>query len=120
MFFSFLGMGGWEIIVVFLAVLLLFGADKIPDFARTLGKGLREFQKATDEIKRELKAETDDFKRDLEESKRDIEAHVREVKQSMSDEDSMKPYLENHEGDEGEVDKKNDEKINADSKKNIN
>ncbi len=93
MYFAFLGMGGSEIILVFLAVLLLFGADKIPDFARMLGKGLREFQKATDEIKRELKVEIDDFNRDLEVSKKDIEAHVKDVKQSLTDNDSMKSYL---------------------------
>jgi len=38
---------GQEIVIVFVVVLLLFGANKIPEFARGLGKGLREFRKAT-------------------------------------------------------------------------
>ncbi len=114
MYFLFLGLGGSEIIIVFLAVLLLFGADKIPDFARMLGKGLREFQKATDEIKRELKDETDEFKRDLEESKKDIESHVKEIKQTMKDEDSINPYVDNE-----ELKSDNKKKSGMDSKKDI-
>ena len=59
-------LGGGEIMVVLLFVLLLFGSDKIPEAARMLGKGLREFRKATEDIKREINNEakdiTDDFK----------------------------------------------------------
>lgn len=46
--------GGSEVIFILLAVLLLFGSKKIPEVARAMGKGIREFQKATDDIKREL------------------------------------------------------------------
>ncbi|MDR0714396.1 MAG: twin-arginine translocase TatA/TatE family subunit [Bacteroidales bacterium] len=45
---------GGEIFIVVLAILLFFGANKIPEFARMMGKGVREFRKATDDIKREL------------------------------------------------------------------
>lgn len=51
-------MGGSEILLILLAVLVLFGADKLPDFARSLGKGIREVKKATDEIKEELTKES--------------------------------------------------------------
>ena len=44
-------MGGSEIILILLAVLVLFGADKLPGSARTLGKGILEVKKATDDIK---------------------------------------------------------------------
>jgi sec-independent protein translocase protein TatA len=44
--------GGPEIAVIILFVLILFGSKKIPDFARMMGKGMREFRRATDEIKR--------------------------------------------------------------------
>ena len=37
-------MSGGEIIVIFLVMLLLFGSKKLPDLARTLGKGMHEFQ----------------------------------------------------------------------------
>lgn len=47
-----LGMpGGWEWLLIGLVIVLLFGAKKIPDLARGLGKGIREFKDATKEIK---------------------------------------------------------------------
>lgn len=52
MFAAFLG--GWEWIIVILAVLLLFGAKKIPELARGLGQGIREFKKATKEVTDEI------------------------------------------------------------------
>lgn len=53
--FLFLGdLGGGEMLVVFTAFLLLFGADRIPGLARSLGRGIREFKDATNEIKQEL------------------------------------------------------------------
>ena len=47
-------MSGGEIVIIVLVFLLLFGSKAIPDVARTLGKAMREFQKATDDIKREI------------------------------------------------------------------
>ncbi|MEI6193931.1 MAG: twin-arginine translocase TatA/TatE family subunit [Verrucomicrobiota bacterium] len=52
MFAAFLG--GWEWIIVLLAVLLLFGAKKIPELAKGLGTGIREFKKATKEVTDEI------------------------------------------------------------------
>ena len=43
--------GPLEIALIVLAVVLLFGAKKIPELARSLGKGLKEFKKAKDDIK---------------------------------------------------------------------
>ena len=45
---------GAEIFVIFLIVLLLFGADKMPDIAKGLGKGIRQVKDATQEIKTEI------------------------------------------------------------------
>jgi len=51
--------GGIEMIIIAFAVLLLFGAKKIPELARGLGQGISEFRKATTEIKKEIeKGET--------------------------------------------------------------
>jgi sec-independent protein translocase protein TatA len=47
-------MGGWEWIIVLLAVLLLFGAKKIPELAKGLGQGIKEFKKATKEVTDEI------------------------------------------------------------------
>lgn len=57
------GMGTWEIMVIMVAILLLFGSKKIPDVARSLGKGINELKKAADDIKKDLKI--DDIDRDL-------------------------------------------------------
>jgi sec-independent protein translocase protein TatA len=46
--------GTWELVIIFLAVLLLFGGKKIPEIARGLGKGMREFKRAASDIQREL------------------------------------------------------------------
>lgn len=46
---------GAEILVIFLIILLLFGADRIPEIAKGLGKGIRQVKDATQEIKTELK-----------------------------------------------------------------
>jgi sec-independent protein translocase protein TatA len=53
--FAFLGnLGGPEIFLIVLFVLIFFGAKKIPELARGLGKGIREFKDATKEIKDEI------------------------------------------------------------------
>lgn len=52
------GLGGPEMVLIFFLVLLLFGGKRLPDFARGLGKSVREFKKAAagveDEIKRAI------------------------------------------------------------------
>lgn len=58
--------------LVVLAVLLLFGSSKIPELAKMLGKGMREFKKATEEIKKEIHTETKDVKDDINNLKRDL------------------------------------------------
>ena len=53
--FAFLGnLGGPEIILIVLFVLLFFGAKKIPELARGLGRSIKEFQSATKEIKNDI------------------------------------------------------------------
>ena len=50
--------GPLEIILIFLVILLIFGAKRIPEIARGIGKGIREFKDATSEISQELENET--------------------------------------------------------------
>ncbi|TAG93775.1 MAG: twin-arginine translocase TatA/TatE family subunit [Bacteroidetes bacterium] len=47
-------LGGGELLVVFFVILLFFGAKKLPDLARGLGKGIREFKDATNGVKKSL------------------------------------------------------------------
>lgn len=46
--------GGQELLLILLAVLILFGAKKIPEFARGLGQGIKEFRRASREIQEEI------------------------------------------------------------------
>jgi sec-independent protein translocase protein TatA len=48
------GFGFQELLVIGLVVLVLFGGRKIPEFMRGLGKGIREFNDAKDNVKREI------------------------------------------------------------------
>ena len=58
------GIGPQEMIIVFLIVLLLFGAKKIPDLARGIGKGMGEFKKAKHEFEREIQMGEQEGKRE--------------------------------------------------------
>jgi len=47
-------LGGWEWVIVVLAVLLLFGSKRIPDLARSLGQSIKEFKKGAREVTDEI------------------------------------------------------------------
>lgn len=49
-----MGMGTQEMVIIFLIVLLLFGAKKLPQLARGVGKSMGEFKKARDEFENEI------------------------------------------------------------------
>ena len=49
-----MGLGGGEIALIMFAVVLLFGAKKIPELAKGLGQGIREFKDASSEVKTEI------------------------------------------------------------------
>ena len=51
------GLGGTELLVLFVVILLVFGPSQIPKMARGLGQAMREFRKAQREISDEMKAE---------------------------------------------------------------
>ena len=50
----FLDIGAGELVVILLVIVMFFGADKIPEMARGLGKGMRQFKDATGSIQREI------------------------------------------------------------------
>lgn len=58
--------GGGEWLLIFLAILLLFGGKKIPELMRGIGKGIREFQRAKNAVE-------DEIKRGMEEADREAE-----------------------------------------------
>ena len=54
-------LGTWEIVIIVLVILLLFGGKKLPELARGLGKGLREFKNAKRDIEKEVNNTVDDI-----------------------------------------------------------
>lgn len=54
------GLGGQELILILLIILLLFGAQKLPELAKGLGKGIKEFKKAQSEIEEEFNKVVDE------------------------------------------------------------
>jgi len=59
-----MNLGPWEIILIILFVIILFGGKKLPELARGLGLGLKEFKKATHEIKDEVQNAADEINGD--------------------------------------------------------
>ena len=57
------GLGMGELIVIFMVVLLLFGAKRLPEIGSSLGKGIREFKGSLREIETELKVTEEDVSR---------------------------------------------------------
>ena len=76
-------------IIIFIAVLVM-GTDKIPDFARSLGKGINEIKHATNEIKSEIKkssseidGKSSDIKKEIDKVKDDIENISSSIKRDL-------------------------------------
>ena len=57
------GLGGGELLLIGLAILLFFGGKKLPELMRGLGKGIREFQDAKNEVKDQINKELDETKK---------------------------------------------------------
>lgn len=70
--------GGSEWVIILLVVLLLFGAKRLPELAKGLGKSIREFKKATSEVE-------DDIREALKEEPKKTEAKKAEENKSEAD-----------------------------------
>ena len=81
---TFLFIGGPEIMVVMLLVVMLFGANKIPEIARGLGKGMRQVKDATNEIKREINESAKSQGIDTNLAK-DVKKEIGKVKDNIDD-----------------------------------
>ncbi|MDG1041059.1 MAG: twin-arginine translocase TatA/TatE family subunit [Polaribacter sp.] len=80
---TFLFIGGPEIMIIGLIVVMLFGADKIPEIARGLGKGMRQLKDATNDIKKEINDTANKQDIDLNIAK-DITEEINKVKDEIT------------------------------------
>ena len=80
----FLFISGPEVMIIMLIVVMVFGADKIPEIARGLGKGIRQVKDATNDIKREIKDSSDTTGINTDIAK-DINKEISSVKDDIED-----------------------------------
>ena len=64
---------GGEIIFILIAVVLLFGSKNLPEIARTIGKGIKQFKDAANDIKNDLTEENKDMVDDLKDIKKNTD-----------------------------------------------
>ncbi len=72
----FLNIGSSEMVLIVFVALLLFGGEKLPEIARGLGKGIRDFKDASDGVKREINNQINNYEEKREEDKRIEDAIV--------------------------------------------
>jgi len=77
--------GAPEIFVILIIVVMVFGADKIPEVARGLGKGMRQIKDATNEIKKEINDSAKETRIDESEVTKDIQKEIEGVKKDIDD-----------------------------------
>ena len=78
------GIGGGELVFIMFIALMLFGSDKIPDIARTMGKAMAQLKNATNDIKSEIQrgAESNDI--DIKSLTGDFTSEIDKVKQGFN------------------------------------
>ena len=96
--------GPLEIILIFLVVLLIFGAKRIPEIARGIGKGIREFKDATSEISREFDVDNNQ-RQQIDQTRRPQQGTPQargSAQQSAANDAPPQPAQANNPGDESE------------------
>ena len=86
----FLFISGAEIVFVFFIILMIFGADKIPEIAKGMAKGIKKVKDATQEIKTEIKKsaekkgiDTDSISKEIDKVKDDIDDLTGSIKRDL-------------------------------------
>ena len=81
--FLFLNLGGGEIFIVIIMIVMFFGSDKLPGIAKGLGKGLREINDAKNQIQAEISKGTDGFKEELQKHTSEIQSEITKAGEGM-------------------------------------
>jgi sec-independent protein translocase protein TatA len=74
-----------EIVFILFIVIMIFGADKIPDIAKGMGKGMRSLKNATNDIKGEIKRSADNQGIDTDDFTKDISQDINKAKEEIND-----------------------------------
>ena len=76
-------LGFSEMLMIFVIALLVFGPKKLPELGKSLGKGIREFKKATDELKSNWEDQVKDITQPLNDVKQDIHSMGQNLKTDL-------------------------------------
>lgn len=109
-FLLFFGISPGEILIILLIVLLLFGPKKIPEIARTLGRGFNELKKAQQDINSEIK----DYTEDVTEETKEFEKNIKSATKINFQDDPS----DESDGNKADSDNKQDENNNKDNSSN--
>jgi sec-independent protein translocase protein TatA len=83
LFFLFLNLGGGEVVLILLVILIMFGGKGVPNIAKALGKGIREFKDATNGIQKDVMQNTGNLSNVIQE-------HIQEVKKEVDNLSDLK------------------------------
>src|SRR5579862_1371785 len=76
-------LGFSEMLVIFIIALLVFGPKKLPELGKSLGKGIREFKKATEELKANWEDQVKDISQPLNDAKRELHGMGQNLKDQV-------------------------------------
>jgi Tat protein translocase TatB subunit len=76
-------LGMMELVVIFVVALLAFGPKRLPDIAKSIGRGIAELKNAMEGVKSQIDAEMRDVKDGMEEVRSQIDSGIRDVKDSI-------------------------------------
>ncbi|WP_156307086.1 Sec-independent protein translocase subunit TatA/TatB [Sphingobacterium endophyticum] len=88
---AFLNIGTQEMMLIILVALLLFGGKKLPELARGLGRGIREFKDASEGIKREISDQINNFEKEIDDIKTDIEKEPEQKQLATNTNEELEP-----------------------------
>jgi TatA/E family protein of Tat protein translocase len=94
-----------ELIVIFIIALLVFGPKKLPEVGKSLGKAIREFKKASDELRSKVEEEINaaDIRNDISEVQKEVQEDLSGIKKDLTQvQDSIKKDLQADEKEEGQ------------------
>ena len=93
-------LGFSEMLIIFVVALLVFGPKKLPELGKSLGKGIKEFRKATNELKstwedqvKDIQAPLNDVKKDMHEMGQDLKTDLyKSIESEPSDSSQHEPH----------------------------
>ncbi len=94
-----------ELIVIFIIALLVFGPKKLPEVGKSMGRAIREFKKASDELRSKVEEEINaaEIKNEIDEVNKEVRQDLNDIRSDLNQvQDSLKKELEADETGEGQ------------------